>query len=91
MKNSRVSNLAAWETRRHSEKLGSEEEELGGVGKRHGFGARHWGLSCYKDNQREGSRRTLKKGDWLFVVRWMDLESVIQSEVNQKRETNTIC
>ena len=27
----------------------------------------------------------------LFVVRWMDLESVIQSEVNQKRKTNTIC
>ena len=27
----------------------------------------------------------------LFVVRWMDLESVIQSEVSQKRKTNTIC
>ena len=26
----------------------------------------------------------------LFVVRWMDLESVIQSEVSQ-RKTNTIC
>ena len=26
----------------------------------------------------------------LFVVRWMDLESVIQSEV-RKRKTNTIC
>ena len=26
----------------------------------------------------------------LFVVRWMDLESVIQSEVSQK-ETNTVC
>ena len=26
----------------------------------------------------------------LFVVRWMDLESVIQSEVSQK-EKNTIC
>ena len=25
----------------------------------------------------------------LFVVRWMDLESVIQSEV-RKRETNTV-
>ena len=27
----------------------------------------------------------------LFVVRWMDLESVIQREVSQKRKTNTIC
>ena len=27
----------------------------------------------------------------LFVVRWMDLESLIQSEVNRKRKTNTIC
>ena len=27
----------------------------------------------------------------LFVMRWMDLESVIQSEVSQKRKTNTIC
>ena len=27
----------------------------------------------------------------LFVVRWMDLESVIQSEVSQKEENNTIC
>ena len=27
----------------------------------------------------------------LFVVRWMDLESVIQSEVSQKEKTNTIC
>ena len=26
----------------------------------------------------------------LFVVRWMDLESVIQSEV-RKRKTNTVC
>ena len=26
----------------------------------------------------------------LFVVRWMDLESVIQSEV-KKRKTNTVC
>ena len=26
----------------------------------------------------------------LFVVRWMDIESVIQSEVSQ-RKTNTIC
>ena len=26
----------------------------------------------------------------LFVVRWMDLESVIQSEVSQ-RKTNTVC
>ena len=26
----------------------------------------------------------------LFVVRWMDLESVIQNEV-RKRKTNTIC
>ena len=26
----------------------------------------------------------------LFVVRWIDLESVIQSEV-RKRKTNTIC
>ena len=25
----------------------------------------------------------------LFVVRWMDLESVIQSEVSQKEKTNT--
>ena len=27
----------------------------------------------------------------LFVVRWMDLESVIQSEVVRKRKTNTVC
>ena len=27
----------------------------------------------------------------LFVMRWMDLESVIQSEVCQKRKTNTVC
>ena len=27
----------------------------------------------------------------LFVVTWMDLESVIQGEVSQKRETNTVC
>ena len=26
----------------------------------------------------------------LFVVRWMDLESVIQSKISQ-RKTNTIC
>ena len=26
----------------------------------------------------------------LFVVRWMDLESVIQNEV-RKRKTNTVC
>ena len=26
----------------------------------------------------------------LFVVRWMDLESIIQSEV-RKRKTNTVC
>ena len=26
----------------------------------------------------------------LFVVRWMDIESVIQSEVSQK-EKNTVC
>ena len=26
----------------------------------------------------------------LFVVRWLDLESVIQSEVSQ-RKTNTLC
>ena len=26
----------------------------------------------------------------LFVVRWMDLETVIQSEV-RKRKTNTVC
>ena len=26
----------------------------------------------------------------LFVVRWMDLESVIQSEISQK-EKNTVC
>ena len=26
-----------------------------------------------------------------FVVRWMDLESAIQSEVSQKEKTNTIC
>ena len=33
----------------------------------------------------------LKKNETeLFVVRWMDLESVIQSEV-RKRKTNTIC
>ena len=27
----------------------------------------------------------------LFVVRWMDLESVIQSEVSQKEKKNTVC
>ena len=27
----------------------------------------------------------------LFVVRWMDLESVIQSEVSQEEKTNTVC
>ena len=27
----------------------------------------------------------------LFLVRWMDLETVIQSEVRQKRKTNTVC
>ena len=27
----------------------------------------------------------------LFVVRWIDLESVIQSEVSQKEKTNTVC
>ena len=27
----------------------------------------------------------------LFVVRWMELESVIQSEVSQKEKANTIC
>ena len=27
----------------------------------------------------------------LFVVRWTDLDSVIQSEVSQKRKTNMIC
>ena len=27
----------------------------------------------------------------LFVVRWMDLEPVIQSEVSQKKKTNTVC
>ena len=27
----------------------------------------------------------------LSVVRWMDLESVIQSEVSQKEKKNTIC
>ena len=27
----------------------------------------------------------------LFVVLWMDLESVIQSEVSQKEKTNTVC
>ena len=27
----------------------------------------------------------------LFVVRWMDLEFVIQSEVSQKEKTNTVC
>ena len=28
----------------------------------------------------------------LFVLRWMDLESVIQSEVKSEREkTNTVC
>ena len=30
------------------------------------------------------------KKKWLFVVRWMDLESVIQSEVSQ-REKNKYC
>ena len=27
----------------------------------------------------------------LLVVRWMDLESVIQSEVSQKEKRNTVC
>ena len=27
----------------------------------------------------------------LFVVRWMDVVSVIQSEVVRKRKTNTVC
>ena len=27
----------------------------------------------------------------LFVERWMDLESVIQSEVSQKKKRNTVC
>ena len=27
----------------------------------------------------------------LLVVRWMDLEAVIQSEVSQKEKTNTAC
>ena len=27
----------------------------------------------------------------LLVARWMDLVSVIQSEVSQKRKTNTVC
>ena len=27
----------------------------------------------------------------LFVVRWMDLESVIQSELIRKGKTNTVC
>ena len=27
----------------------------------------------------------------LFVVRWIDLESVIQSEVSQKEKKNTVC
>ena len=27
----------------------------------------------------------------LFVVRWMDLESIIQRGVSQKEKTNTIC
>ena len=27
----------------------------------------------------------------LLVVRWMDLESVLQSEVIRKRKTNTVC
>ena len=31
-----------------------------------------------------------RNGTELFVVRWMDIESVIQSEVSQK-EKNTIC
>ena len=38
---------------------------------------------------------TIKRNEIeLFVVRWMDLESVIQSEVSQKkkkRKTNTVC
>ena len=31
-----------------------------------------------------------RNGIELFVVRWMDLESVIQSE-GRKRKTNTVC
>ena len=27
----------------------------------------------------------------LFVVRWMDLESAIQSELSQKEKRNTVC
>ena len=33
----------------------------------------------------------IKKEIELSVVRWMDLESVIQSEVSQNEKTNTIC
>ena len=29
--------------------------------------------------------------DELLVVRWLDPESVIQSEVVRKRKTNTVC
>ena len=27
----------------------------------------------------------------LFVMRWLELESVIQSEVSQKEKKNTVC
>ena len=32
-----------------------------------------------------------RKKTELFVVRWMDLETVIQTEVKSERKTNTIC
>ena len=35
---------------------------------------------------------TIKRNEIeLFAVRWMDLESVIQSEISQKEKNNTIC
>ena len=35
---------------------------------------------------------TIKRNEIeLFVARWMDLESVIQSEVSQKGKKNTVC
>ena len=35
---------------------------------------------------------TIKRNEIeLFVVRWMDLETVIQNEVSQKEKNNTIC
>ena len=33
----------------------------------------------------------IKRMKWSFVEMWVDLETVIQSDVIQKRKTNIIC